>query len=236
MKFFHWLGSQWLAWCVSVPLQGLLLHSLARGGFRSFPFLFLYALLLFLWTVANIAGREGGRLPLAWQTAYWVVELALQALLYGLVFSLVFRALRANPNRFRFLRALILTVVFCVIGAFILTHDLKLNAWMTNFTKYVSFGGALINLVVWAMLLGKRHPDRSLLLISGGYGVQSAGEAISQSLRALAIRSRSLPLLTIGNVFGLLTHSLCLYIWWRAVVRENEARAAESLTGVSRKE
>ncbi len=231
MKLAQWLGSQWLAWSVSIPLQGLLLNALARSGFRSFPFLFLYALLLFFWTIANVAGREGGRLPATWQAAYWTVEVTLQGLLYCLVLSLVRRALRANPNRVKFLRALILLVILYWIGSCVLTWDPRRNAWMTDFTKYVSFGGALMNLVVWALLVGGRHPDRSLLMISGGYGVQSAGEAISQSLRALAVSNRSLLLLTTGNVSGLLTHSICLLIWWKAIVHENARRREQADAG-----
>ncbi|MBI4873522.1 MAG: hypothetical protein HY822_02690 [Acidobacteria bacterium] len=216
---------QWLSWSVSLPLQGLLLHALARGGFRSFPFLFLYTILLFLSTVANIAARESGRLPAEWQTAYWVAELVLQGLLYCLVLSLVRRALRASPQRRRILLSLTLVVVlFCAVAC-LATRTERINAWMTDFVKYVSFGGALLNLMVWSVLVGKRHQDRSLLMISGGYGLQSAGEAISQSLRALAVRSRSMPLLTAGNLIGVLTHTLCLWIWWRAVVHENARRA-----------
>lgn len=230
MKLAQWLGSQWLAWSVSIPLQGLLLNALARSGFRSFPFLFLYALTLFFWTIANVAGREGGRLPASWQTAYWTVEVTLQVLLYCLVLALVRRALRTHPNRVKFLRALILLVVVYWLGSCVLTYSPRRNAWMTDFTKYVSFGGALMNLVVWALLVGGRHPDRSLLMISGGYGVQSAGEAISQSLHSIAAGSRSLLLYTAGNVAALLTHSICLLIWWKAIVYENAQRRAQAKT------
>ena len=69
---------QWFSWCVNLPLQVALLNSLFRGGFRSFPVLLPYSLILFLSTVANIAAREGGSLPAAWQSAYWVVELILE--------------------------------------------------------------------------------------------------------------------------------------------------------------
>jgi predicted Zn-dependent protease len=86
------------------------------------------------------------------------------------------------------------------------------------------------------VLVGTHHGDRSVLMISGGYGVQSAGEAISQSLRALATPSRSYPVLIAGNLIGVLTHALCLVIWWRAVASENAQRAARPLTGVSSEE
>ena len=228
--------AQWLAWCVNLPLQVVLLHSLFRGGFRSFPVLLPYSLILFLWTVVNIAAREGGRLPAAWQSAYWVVDLILDGLLYVLILSLVNRAVRQSQHRAKILRWLILAVALFWLAALLLTSDSRLNDWMTNFTKYVAFAGALLNLVLWAVLVGTHHGDRSVLMISGGYGVQSAGEAISQSLRVLATPSRSLPVVITGNLIGVLTHSLCLVIWWRAVARENAQRAARALTGVSSEE
>ena len=46
---------QWIVWCVNLPLQVVLLNSLFRGGFRSFPALLAYSLILFLWTVADAA-------------------------------------------------------------------------------------------------------------------------------------------------------------------------------------
>ena len=224
---------QWFAWCVNLPLQVALLHSLFRGGFRSFPVLLPYSLILFLWTIVNIAAREGGRLPAEWQRAYWVVELILDWLLYVLILSLVNRAVRQSRHRVKILRWLILAVGFFLLAALYLTQDPRLNEWMTNFTKYAAFCGALLNLGLWAVLVGTHHADRGVLMVSSGYGVASAGQAISHSLRALAIQSRSYPVLITGNLIGVLTHTLCLAIWWRAVARENAQRAAQPLTGVS---
>jgi len=227
---------QWFSWCVSLPLQVALLNSLFRGGFKSFPILLPYSLILFLSTVANIAAREGGSLPAAWQKAYWMVELILNFLLYVLILSLVNRAVRQSRHRAKIVRWLILAVGLLWLGALLLTQDPRLNQWMTNFAKYVAFGGALLNLFLWGTLVGTRHPDRSVLMISGGYGVQSAGEAIMHSLRMLATPSRSYPVLITGNLIGALTNALCLAIWWRAVARENAQRAARPLTAVSPEE
>jgi hypothetical protein len=227
---------QWFAWCVNLPLQVALLHSLFRGGFRSFPVLLPYSLTLFLWTIVNIAAREGGRLPVDWQRAYWVVELILDWLLYVLILSLVNRAVRKSRHRTTTLRWLILAVGLFLLGAALLTRDSRPNEWMTDFTKYVAFGGALLNLALWAVLVGTHHRDRGVLMISGGYGIASAGQAISHSLRMLATPSRSLPVLITGNLIAVLTHTLCLVIWWRAVARENAQRAARPLTGVSSEE
>ncbi|MDP2999014.1 MAG: hypothetical protein Q8N47_16110 [Bryobacterales bacterium] len=227
---------QWVLWFVSLPLQVALLNSLFRGGFKSFPVLLPYSLILFLSTVANIAAREGGYLPAAWQKAYWVVELIQNWLLYVLILSLVSRAMRQSRHRAKTVRWLILAIGLLWLAALCLTQGPRLNQRMTDFGKYVAFGGALLNLFLWGVLVGTRHPDRNVLMISGGYGVQSAGEAIMHSLRMLATPSRSYPMVIAGNVIGSLTHTLCLAIWWRAVARENAQRVARPLTGVSSEE
>jgi hypothetical protein len=225
---------QWAAWAVNVPCQVLLLNALLRtglrthlrGGLRTYPFLFAYVLVLLLSTVAYMAASEDGRLPSSWAWVYWTVDLVLEALLYALVLSLIWRALRANPNRARLMRLMVAGVVLVWLAALALSHAGRLNEWMTNFTKYVAFAGAVMNLGLWATLVERRHPDRSVLLISGGYGVLSAGEAISQSLRALAVRNRSFPLLAGGNLIGAIAQALCLLIWWRAIVSEQSPTRA----------
>jgi hypothetical protein len=211
---------QWVAWGLNLPCQIVLLNALLRGGLRTYPFLFAYVLVLFFSTIANIAASEGGRLPASWERAYWIVDLILEGLLHALVLSLIWRALKANPNRSRIVRLMIAGVVLVWLAAAALSYTGGLNESMTNLAKYTAFAGALMNLVLWATLLQKRHPDRSVLTISGGYGLQSAGTAISHSLRALAIHNRSYPLLVGGNLTGVIAHSLCILIWWRAIVRE----------------
>ncbi len=227
---------QWVAWGVSLPLQVCLLNALRRRAFRTFPFLFIYSLALFLWTVANIAAREAGRLPQSWQEIYWAGELTLQSLLYLLILSLVWRSQKENPNRGRIMRGLLGAIVVGSSVTLYLTQAPRLNQWMTDFTKYIAFGSTALNLAFWAVLAGRRHPDRTLLMVSGGYGIQSTGEAVSQSLRMLAISNRSLPLLVVSNVFALLTHTMCLLIWWAAAARENSRQPSPALTGVSDEE
>ena len=48
-------------------------------------------------------------------------------------------------------------------------------------------------------------------MVSGGMGIQMAGKAIGHSLRQLS-RSAMMP----GDLVIVLSHLLCLYIWWQA--------------------
>jgi hypothetical protein len=205
---------------VNLPCQVVLLNALLRGGLRTYPFLFAYVLVLFLSTIANIAASEGGSVLASWAWTYWTIDLVLEGLLHALVLSLIWRALRANPNRSRIVRLMIAGVVLVWLAAAALSHSDSRNEWMTNLAKYTSFAGAVMNLILWATLVQKRHPDTSVFMISGGYGLQSAGTAISHSLRALAVHNRSRPLVYAGNFVGLIAHTLCILIWWRAIVRE----------------
>jgi hypothetical protein len=183
-------------------------------------------LALFFSTIANIEASEAGRVTASWAQTYWVIDLVLEGLLYALVLSLTWRALKANPNRSRIVRLMIGGVVLVWLAALALSHAESRNEWMTNFAKYTSFAGAVMNLILWAVLVQRRHPDTSVLMISGGYGLQSTGTVIMHSLRALAAPSRSRPLVMGGNVIGLMSHTLCILIWWRAVVRERSGRHA----------
>jgi len=50
-----------------------------------------------------------------------------------------------------------------------------------------------------------------LFLLSGGLGIQFAGEAIGQTLR-----NQFFSLVLLGNVIIIATSLACPYIWWQA--------------------
>jgi hypothetical protein len=52
------------------------------------------------------------------------------------------------------------------------------------------------------------------LMIAGGLGLQMTGEAIGQAIRQMHL---SYGVSVAGSVFIVLTHLLCLFIWWRAL-------------------
>jgi hypothetical protein len=54
-------------------------------------------------------------------------------------------------------------------------------------------------------------------MIAGGLGLQMTGEAIGQAIRQLNV---SMQVSLGGSIFIVLTHFLCLFIWWRAFTLE----------------
>lgn len=205
---------------VGFALQALLLTALVVNFQRRFVPLFLYTISLFLTTVAELALQESGRIPTDYQGLYWSLELIRQAFLYNVVLSLVFQAVESNPAK-RFRVVGMLATLSGSYWAFCLWffRAERFNLWMTQSVQWISFGAAALNLLLWATLVGKRHRNRILLAISGAYGMQTAGEAIGQSLRMLAVSSRSAALVWTGNMVLILAHFLCLFVWWRTVLR-----------------
>jgi hypothetical protein len=82
---------------------------------------------------------------------------------------------------------------------------------MTQLSRNLGFLAVILNLVLWAVLIKSQRADRTLLMVSGGIGIQMAGKAIGHSLRQL---SRST--IVAGDLTIVLSGLLCLYIWWQA--------------------
>jgi uncharacterized membrane protein YsdA (DUF1294 family) len=101
------------------------------------------------------------------------------------------------------------SVLFAALSLYFSRKHL-LDLWMTQFSRNVGFLAVILNLILWAALLKRRRPDPTLLLLSGGMGIQMAGKAIGHSLRQLRLT------VTTGDLVIVLSHLLCLYIWWQA--------------------
>ena len=107
------------------------------------------------------------------------------------------------------------SVLFAALSLYF-TYNHGLDLWMTQFSRNVGFLAVILNLILWAALLKHRRPDQTLLLVSGGMGIQMAGKAIGHSLRQLRLT------VTTGNLVIVLSHLLCLYIWWQAFRKPSE--------------
>lgn len=208
-------------------LQVLIIHSMSRGPWREFPSVFLYCIAMFFGTVASGAsffpGKEITRSPLYYAGYYWITDGILQVLVLGVVIGLVRRAAH-SPQAGAFLsRVLGASTVVIALLSFLIYSGKGLNTRMTFVARNVGFLAVVANLVLWAFLIRRRHPDRTLLLLSGGLGVEMAGKAIGHSLRTLAP-----GLVDFGNLVIVLSYLFGLYVWWQAFRhwRPNPAAAA----------
>ena len=217
-------------WGVGITLQVVLLTSLVRYFQKRYLALLFYTVSLFLTTVAELALQENGRIPADYLGLYWSLELIRHAFLYNVVLTLVYQAIQSDSGRRVRVVALLAACSASYWAACLwFLHEERFNLWMTHSVQWISLGSAVLNLVVWATLVSKRHRNRVLLMISGAYGMQSAGEAIGQSLRMLSVSSRSMGLFITGNLVAVLAHFLCLYVWWRTVVRSARELAPSAI-------
>jgi hypothetical protein len=214
---------------VSLVLQVLVIHELLRGAYRRFPILLGYcSVLLFISVFNTLAFFQGprGEWTKHSQQYYWIGEMILQGIIYVIVISFVHRAMGANSNREATRRRLIACAAVIAAAAFYFFHDARTAVWMTRVTLYLSFLSTLFSLLLWVVLIRVELRDRMLLLVTGGLGMQMAGQAIGHALREVARPGANSQLLVFaGNLSLVLSHLICLYVWWRAFRDDNSARA-----------
>jgi hypothetical protein len=213
---------QWMFIVAGAVVQLLLIAVLVRGSYRTFPFLFAYAVAAFLATAVEVAAI----LDLMWWSTYtykyyWINDLILQSLIMLLVLSLVYQSMQDNPKRPSTIRLLVLGVVIVAAASLAFYWSKPLNERMTDVARNLSFSAVLLNLVLWMSLIRRRLPDPRLLVISGALGIQMAGQAIGHSLRQLAAPRRSVLLVTAGNVMIAASHVMCMYLCWQTL-RQHE--------------
>ncbi len=210
---------QWFYWIFGAILQVLVLSALLRGPYRKYLFLTVYVVVLLLTTVVEAAALlDTGYISLAQRRYYWINDSIRQILLFVIVFGLIHRAMDQDPKRGAVERLLLLGAVTVAGTSFLINSHLKLSKLMTSVGLYLSFFSAILNLVLWSILLRVRFRDRQLLAITGGLGVQFTAEAIGQALRHLSPTT-----VYAGNIIMATGHLFCMYFWWMALrVRERK--------------
>jgi hypothetical protein len=218
---------QYAGWLIGLPLELLIIGTLLRGTYRRFPFLLLYSIALFLTTVIEISVNQayssGVRFSHSPVTYYWIDEAIRQALIFAVVISLIYLA-TSNLKSRRLVRALLIVGAVILAGVSFLVHydsHAAAGNWMTPWVRDIDFAASFLDLGLWTLLLSSRTQDTQLLMLSGGLGIQFAGEAIGQSLRHLFPWS-----LSPGDLLGLITNLAGLWIMWQALRHPVPVRVA----------
>jgi hypothetical protein len=210
---------------VGLALQASVIQALIRGPLRRFIVLFGYLIILLLTTVVDATAYfNGPQFRAAFREYYWIDEVLRKTSLFILVLSLIADALANTQRRARILALLVVaSVIVGGLSAWLL-YDPKVTPshWMTEIVRNLAFFASLLNLILWFAMIRARKTPAELLMISGGLGIESTGEAIAQSIRPFVSRAT----IWMPNVFMVLTHFLCLIIWTRALrrARRNDAR------------
>lgn len=210
-----WL--QWLPFFVSLTLQVLVIGSLRRGGYKDYPFVFIYSLVLIMTTVVDGAAHADANIR-DWTQGFYRNEALRQLLPFTVVMSLMDRAMAGRSYRGRIRFFLMLSAIAAVLVSISIHWESRLTAlWATQVGRDLSFGSVVLTLLLWVTLISSRRKDTQLLMVTGGLGLQFTGEAIGQSIRQISHHNRTLLLM--GNGLMIASHLIRLYVWREAFKR-----------------
>jgi hypothetical protein len=136
----------------------------------------------------------------------------MQVVLFLVVLSLVYRASAHLAPR-RTLLVVLIAATLAIAGISFAVHysaTVKTGKWMTPWTRDVNFCAAILDLGLWAMLIGSPKRDYQLLMISGAFGIQFTVGSISPALREI---SHSLWWVT--AVLVMVANIITLYVLWQ---------------------
>jgi len=212
---------QWSFWIIGLGLQFLVVAALLNGPWREYRTVFFYSCFAILSTVTDIVmGATINPRSRPYLYYFWSCELIRQTGLYAVVVSLVTHALPDNRLRATLIKMLIILAMIFWVGSIYIQEGPKFSLWMSKVVRNLSFGSSIANLSLWFTLIAAEKKEARLLMITGGLGLSMTGDAIGQSLRQVS-KAFTLP----GDIIIVLTHFLCLYIWWQAFQQKTGAMA-----------
>jgi hypothetical protein len=230
------LAFQLCSYALWFPLEALAISSVLRLGIRRYPLIFAYLVVSFLAACASLPAvwsyYEGRRANgTGYVHLYWLNEGITDALILAVVVTLIYRASGHLTTRRTVRRGLALGSVLYIGVSFLIhyQHTAAIGLWMAPWTRDITFCAAILDLALWAILIGSRSKDSRLLMLSGGMGIMFCGLAIGESLRTIAIHYRSHPIVLAGNALEQIGNIIFLYVWWQTFRREASERVAAPL-------
>jgi len=204
---------QYSAYAIGLWLNLLVISALVRGSYRQYPFVFVYSVTLLLSTVVEMGVQLATvSVQKDYRYYYWIDEVILDVLVFCIVIAFIDEAARYSKHKTIERHWLVLAAgVFCAVS-FAIHRSAHLNRQMTLISRDLNICAVVLDLILWSLLVTARHPNRRLLLLSGGLGLQLTGAIMGEQLRHF---SHSLYLT--GTLLELTTGFLGLYVWWRAL-------------------
>ncbi len=204
------LALQYGAWVIGLWLNLMVISALLRGSYRQYPFVFAYTLALLISTAVEI-GLQGASKAIQ-QGYYWTDEIILDVLVFCLVITFIDEAARSSKQKTIERHWLVVAAALIFVISFGIHHSAHFNRQMTLISRDLNICAVVLNLILWSLLVAARRPNRQLMLLSGGLGLQLTGAIMGEQLRQF---SRSLFLT--GTLLEVTTGLLGLYVWWRAL-------------------
>jgi len=205
---------QYCAYAIGLWLNLRVISALVRGSYRQYPFVFAYALTLFVSTVIELAVKTAPTSVVrdSYKYYYWADEVILDVLVFCVVIAFIDEAARHSKHKAIERHWLIMAAALICAGSFTTHHGLRLNRQMTLVSRDLNICAVILDLILWSLLAAARRPNRRLMLLSGGLGLQLTGAIMGEQLRHW-----SLSLFLTGSLLEVTTGFLGLYIWWRAL-------------------
>jgi hypothetical protein len=199
-----------LAW-VTILLEAYLVFLLLRGSFRKYPIFFVYILgQLIADSLEIFAFYHFGHDSSSYRTFYWTNEITVALLLFLVVITFTYEALKDNPLRPKAGNILATIAVLTLASPFILFQSrIFTYKWFNSTDQMLNFGGAIMNLVLWGALLANRRRDPQLLNISMGVGIAATSAAMIWGARLWFSDQHRWPL----DTFAVLMHAVSLLLW-----------------------
>jgi hypothetical protein len=214
-----------LGYLFGLPLEWLVISALLRGGmYRRFPLALAFMAGQAVTTIVEtpldlaVSVTHARRAYALFVKCYWTDEVLLQVLVFAVVLSLIWSATARLRSR-RVLRTGLLIGVVLMTSISFLAHfsdGADLSVWMTSWARDLDFCAAVLDMLLWVMLIGSHPRESCILMLSGGLGIMFAGEAIGESIRSLSSAAHHWAALP-GGALMVLSNLTFLYIWWRAL-------------------
>jgi hypothetical protein len=194
----------------ALVLQLLIVAGLVRGHYRKYPVLLVLVIADFLGTVVSVASMlDDGKWTAHTAKVYWLSMGLQYTLIFACQIQMLYQAIQERRKGLHIVYLVAGGLLYTVLAAYLSYHP-RLNYWMTQLSRNISFGSMLVNLGLWTTLLYSR--DRQRLLITAAMGFMLAGDAIGHSLRQM---SRSYVFA--GNMVLMSMYFLYLFTLWRTV-------------------
>ena len=136
----------------------------------------------------------------------------LNVLVFCLVIAFIDRVSRHSKQKVIERHWLVLAAAIFLTVSFVIHRSPHLNRQMTLVSRDLNICAVILDLILWSLLATARHPNRRLMLLSGGLGLQLTGAIMAKQLLQW-----SHSLLGVGTFLEVTTGFLALYIWWRAL-------------------
>jgi hypothetical protein len=168
-------------------IQGLAVVCLLLGPVRKYALVAAYCALQLGTSIAEfIVLQELGKNSHLYRVLFWTDEIVLDVLLFLVLILLTYRAMDGRPAQQAMSRILgAITVIVMLLPFVLFKGPFVKTTWYYHTSQLLNFGAAILNLGLWTALLGSRHRDAQVLMVSAGFGIVATGVAISFGLPIL---------------------------------------------------